>query len=349
MASKIVEVIKELTLITGVHAVVKRTMDTMETSELSIEQHRRRRALAAALAIAALTSTRWRENNRRLLATFLVVRSYDIYRGTWANSKAIMFTFWLTAGEFGRRWMDWSNPKLESLHHQFVSVMGNLSGAGDWKMLAEKPLELSKNWTLKDRFAVLVRATKFCVPLLVTAYGLQEVIKAITHVYQARKKRIAISRESPGHRGLEFADRPYVFKPVVFVSKVVRTSAMYMFLGSYTVLLQTKGIVKGSDKMPFLSVAALKSNILFFTFGVFGLEPFSRGRILAEYYVAHMLYALWSDAKRVAPSMSRNFDKLGLAGAMAFAVLSERHESLNNHLIWAENKLSQLLQRSQSL
>jgi len=332
MAAKLVEVVKELALLTGLHAVIRKMGESVDKSDLTLEEQQKRRALASALAIAAITSTRWRESNRRLLAIFLLVRSYNIYRDSWANKNAIAITFCLTAGELGRRWMDWPNEKMATLHHQFITVMGNLAGAGDWTKLAQQPVQMSKNWTLKHRFQVALNSTKFTVPLLLTAYGLQEVIKACTHLYKARKKRIAIRSESPGHRGLEFADR-YSFDAVKFAKKVVRTSAMYVFLGSYTVLLQTKGIVAGSHKDSFFSWRSLQSNILFFSFGIFGLEPFSRGRILAEYYVAHLTYGLWSDAKRLFPGI-RNLDKLALSIAMATAVLSERHQSLSSHLAW---------------
>lgn len=365
IGSKLGEVGKEVAALSAAHGLMMRLTalhtstspgSSTETKNDDKETTRQRRARCAAVAIFLITATRWREESRRLLSLFLAVRSIDIFQGAFANKTAVLAAFMITAGTLGRRWRDWASPRAAA-HGQFISIMGNLSGmpSSDWPDLANRPMELVKRPTFswKSNFK---NATRFCFSLMAAAYGLQEAIKLMQYLYSEGKRKLnaryATKEPQSGRDGAlspggiqDILDKPvvpiqYKFDPIKYVTKVVRTTSIYLFLSTWTVAVFTRGCVPNSSESPWFSMKNLIGQSVMSMFGVFALEPLSRGRLLAEYYIVHTLYIIWSDIKNAALangiSAARHFDKLILPWSIYYAMTTDRHAALRSLLRSAE-------------
>lgn len=374
-AAKLLEVGKEMALLSAVHKIIhkyaklepgrdaKPPGDGGASGDDDVGgAARKRRAAVGAAAMAVLTVTRWSEPSRRLLALFFMVRSADIFQGALANRAAIAAAFSVTAGELGRRWRDW--PTAPTLHAQFISIMGNLSGVGhpNWIRLANDPraLRQSKGFSWAGN---VNRALGYCLKVMTTAYSLQEAIKLVQHLIRKRRRRQSRDRsrsssdssEPPGTptRPMSPAGIPdllshptpqpaYRFDPVKFVTKITRTTSMYIFLSTWTVMLMVTKTLPSSSEAKYLSLKNLKGQLLMGpAFAIFALEPLSRGRLLAEYYITHTIYGVWTDLKLAgaasgAAVITGNLDRLLLPLSTYAAVSTTRHAALHNLLQWAE-------------
>eukprot|EP00035_Acanthoeca_spectabilis_P018554 m.395428 g.395428 ORF g.395428 m.395428 type:complete len:350 (-) comp16770_c2_seq12:15903-16952(-) len=255
---------------------------------------------AVGISMAALTRGRWSEPNRRLLALALFVRSLGLFQGLPEKDarRAIAAAFVATAGDLGRRYRGWPFPR-PTLHQQFITVMSRLSGTGDAERFAIDPVALGQKFvTLSDWGRATLKSAQFAVPLMGTAYGLQEVLNYIFRSGSQRPPPDARSdlarASSPTPKENESVLRKY------FV-KVGRTSTIYVYLGMWTIRLAFNGHMPAPHEAGFFTLHNLECTAWMAMFTVFAYgEPVHRAAVLAEYYLTHWLFGLWSDGKYLA-------------------------------------------------
>jgi hypothetical protein len=233
------EGVAELAYLAAGHAVFARLLSGLFPSGAA-------RPLATGLAMSALTNNRWSEPNRRLVALALLVRTLGLFQNLEPSRArmAIAAAFALVTGELGRRYRGWPGPQ-PTLHPQFVTVMSRLSGMRDPRAFALDPVAVGRRYhTVAAWTDACVRSALFALPLMATAYGLQEVVHLLVNAAKGRPKRVlstlaAEDANGGGAAALDVVPPRQPSRLELYLTKVARTSGIYVYLGMYTVALMS--------------------------------------------------------------------------------------------------------------
>eukprot|EP01064_Diplonema_japonicum_P033029 TRINITY_DN6418_c0_g1_i11.p1 TRINITY_DN6418_c0_g1~~TRINITY_DN6418_c0_g1_i11.p1 ORF type:complete len:341 (+),score=52.88 TRINITY_DN6418_c0_g1_i11:74-1024(+) len=258
----------ELGGVVGVHAAASKVFSQswgrkhLKGTEEEIKN--RRAAICAAVALLVMGS-RWTPSNKSLLISALVAKLLAMFEDADTSCKAaVCYVFFPIASVLWAKWPKAASGIDTTVHPEFTSTMGKLLGIPSRSAV----VKFGSNPTVPSMPEFLqntVRGGVWGFKALFTVYFLQAVVGWLTKKDKKRSDLIARIKNA--------------FK------KALRTEAIYMGCATW-------------------------SNVAFGYYGqepplhgagpvaLFAFEPLSRLRTIAEYYIAHFVFAHYQELRQ---------------------------------------------------
>ena len=215
--------------------------------------------------------------------------------------------------------------------------MSRLSGLNP-ALLAARPVPYGRSLSAGEWLRATWSSVRYTVPLMLTIYGLQTVLKL------ARSRRGA-TPAGEGGGGAPAASAARAEPPLTELLRRMlvntgRTSALYTFLAVFTNLVLVKGLLPNAATSGFWRWRNLRGHLVMSMFAVFGVEPISRGSVLAEYYLAHWAFGWLSSLKYATGGATAGIGRVLVPLAVFYGCLTPRHASFRKALEGGEKAMA---------